>query len=878
MESQPQSQFSFKHNLLFLVKQKKFIFGLLGVAFIGGLVAFLFLNRSQLINQQWSAEKAAYLARRALLDPTPQDIQKLTSASSAKNAVDLLFASASPQEVQAYQNGLSQLQSKKNTYKSDITYNDVEYTYAMIHDPNRAQRMLYYLWENIFSVDGSEKDDGILYDDVKTLHEAIYNDTFGNYLQMVEDVRNNYAMARYLDLTNSPKNDPNENFARELMQLFLIGPYTPLDKAQTQLNYADADVNALAFILTGYKVNKQSRTIYLDPKAHYSGMKTFLGSEYNDPVHIISYIEQQKKHEMAEFLANKLLHYYVTDTPSDADILAVTKMVENNNFVILPIVKELLASDIMYNLTYMHQTRFKSPPQLVTSFYTALYGRDVFDVIPAANILTDLDFQPYRPGSIFGRDGFNNNQLFYSGTIIDKWIGDTHTLLAQNTRAVVNLIAASQDATQLIDTLTQKLNFSTPLPSSVKDKLIAYEHNFSPRLKKSKQNQEDIGLLGLMFAQPEFLLLGGTVDTQMASNAVSSLSNSNSPILVVVRIKGGYDYQQLVANIADPAYAVNRKQAALNSTNSSSLGNGYVLNNAAASLVPLIQQKQAFFISGVGLPNHSRAHDVASKQMETGLLDNGNGILSQFASVLPTTKLISFTNIPPIMLKGGQSLQIGSTNLALFPQRNNNQSMEEQVLKNIFSEREFPNVLAPYYQQALLLDTLAKENIASGGKGTPGNTTTTQLPFLEGLIDHQVGNTYYLYADGTYDTHVDEDLNFDKQIKNLLDNLTKFYNDEKGKRKIAIVVFSEFGRTDKINGGKGTDHGTGGGMVVISNAVNWPEMVGSLTPSTDKYNWSEVKVDERDVWASLFHDLYGLSQEAIFNGSKTISSYTATIH
>ncbi len=871
----PRGEMWVQNIKILLVDQWKLLS--LAFLFLLLLIPTSFIIAKNLLAKQWTQDKAVYLAHRVLLDPIPNDIQKLSRATSARSAVDMLFAPVSQTEEQAYQQGLADLQNKKDTYKNEIQFNNVEYTYQMIHDPDRARRMLYYLWENIFSVDGSEADDGILYDDVKKLDNTIYADAYGNYPQMVEDVRNNYAMARYLDLTNSPKNDPNENFARELMQLFLIGPYTPLDKTQSHSNYSDADVNALAYILTGYKVDKQARTIYFDPRDHYAGQKEFLGDQFNDPIHVISYIEQKKKHEMAEFLASKLLHYYVSDTPLDNDVIAVASLVEKNNFEILPTVKELLSSDIMYNPLYMQQERFKSPPQLVTSFYTTLFGRNNYSVIPSASILTDLDFQPYRPGSIFGRDGFNSNSLFYSGTIVNKWIGDAQGIVGQNMRALKMLQNNVGGYTsQTVSILSQKLSLSSPLPQRVQGKLA----EFLSRTSQKTQQQTFAGLLELLFAQPEFLTVSGNTQSASLPRVSKSQNTSDSPILVVVRIKGGYDYQQLVANTQDPSYYSNRKEMALTPANSTSLGNGYVLNNAAQSLLSLLQKKEAFLISGVGLPNQSRAHDVASKQMETGLLSNGNGILAQLAVANSSVQLISFTNTPPIMLKGQQSLQIGSANLELFQQKKKGNTGENvgQTLISTFSQRQFPSLIASYYNQALLLDSLAKQNVANGGKGTPGNTNTTQLSFLEQLIANHVGNTYYLYADNGYDTHVNEGLVFEKQIKELFDNLTQFYNDEKDKRKVAIVVFSEFGRTNKVNGGKGTDHGIGGGMVVLSNVLSWPEMIGSLTPSTDKYNWSDVKVDERDVWATLFHDLYQLPQNAVFGGTQNITSYPATVN
>src|SRR5258708_1249668 len=215
-------------------------------------------------------------------------------------------------------------------------------------------------------------------------------------------------MAQYLDLTASTAKNPNENFARELMQLFIIGPYTPLDHNRANPNYSDQDVNNLAYILTGFAADKGTHTVYFDQKRHYPGTKTFLDSQFNDPQGAIDYIVQQKKTAASEFLANKLLHYYVSDTPSDQDITTFANVITQNNFEIEPSLKWLFASDLMYQTQYMNAYRFKTPMDLVSSYYNLLFGKDSYSVIPNAQELKDLDFTPYHPGSIFGRYGFNS--------------------------------------------------------------------------------------------------------------------------------------------------------------------------------------------------------------------------------------------------------------------------------------------------------------------------------------------------------------------------------------------------------------------------------------------------------------------------------------
>ncbi len=521
------SHLSFMQKML-----AKKIFIPIVIIVLGGLAVLGVLFSNQhilppipfLSNSAWNTEKAAYLARRAYLNPTEADVKALSNASSAQDAVNIIFAPVSGQGEQNYQQGLKNLEQKKDTFKTDVAYEDALYAYQLVHDPDRVRRKLYYLWENTFSVDAPENGKMITLNDAKTLHQILYDNAFGNYIQLVKNVENNYAMAQYLDLSVSTGRNPNENFARELMQLFLIGPYTPLDHNRTTLNYTDQDVNSLAYILTGFTADKGNHTIYFNQNRHYIGTKPFLGQQYNDPQGAIDFIAQQKKTEAGEFLANKLLHYYVTDTPSDADITTFANTIIQNNFEILPSLKWLFASNIMYEPTYMAQDRYKTPMELISSYYTLLFGEDNYTVIPNAPELSDLNFRPYNPGSIFGRDGFNSNILFYSGTIINRWIADTdrlvHIIPLKNIPALAARLipdpSVIHSPNDLITTLSQELYLDRTLPQPVQQSLQSYLTTSdsgsaipfainSPQYIKSKLQ----GLLSFMLVQPEFLTQSG---------------------------------------------------------------------------------------------------------------------------------------------------------------------------------------------------------------------------------------------------------------------------------------------------------------------------------------------------------------------------------
>ncbi|MHB1172450.1 MAG: DUF1800 family protein [Lacisediminihabitans sp.] len=186
------------------------------VATLGGSAYAVYVNFG---TAELGSVTAEYLARRVLLDPTPADIAKLATAPTAADAVNELFQAPSSSDATAYNAGLAKLTTSATSAKNPVAASGVAYAYQLVHDPNQATLKLYYLWENIFSVDAQDKDEGITYSDVDKLHSILYKNATGSYLTMLKDVQTNYALDRYLNLTQSKKASPNENFSRELMQV-----------------------------------------------------------------------------------------------------------------------------------------------------------------------------------------------------------------------------------------------------------------------------------------------------------------------------------------------------------------------------------------------------------------------------------------------------------------------------------------------------------------------------------------------------------------------------------------------------------------------------------------------------------------------------------
>src|SRR5579884_359515 len=116
-------------SLLKRLLTKKILLPVTVILLVIGTITGIWLLHSHsgipfLQNTAWNNEKAAYLARRVYLNPTIDDVKKLSSASSAQDAVNMIFAPVSQTDEQQYQQGLQNLVNNRSTYKNENIYED----------------------------------------------------------------------------------------------------------------------------------------------------------------------------------------------------------------------------------------------------------------------------------------------------------------------------------------------------------------------------------------------------------------------------------------------------------------------------------------------------------------------------------------------------------------------------------------------------------------------------------------------------------------------------------------------------------------------------------------------------------------------------------
>ncbi|WP_165423719.1 DUF1800 domain-containing protein [Ktedonosporobacter rubrisoli] len=182
-------------------------------------------------------------------------------------------------------------------------------------------------------------------------------DTFDNILL---GITSDPAMLVYLDLTKSRKHAPNENYARELMELFTLGLG----------HYTQQDVTAGAASLTGWHVVGSTTSSHYVAADHNTQMKQYLGHtgnlDYKDVVHILA------NHPAASwFICRKLFTFFAYENPSETDLQPLVDTYTKSNHNIGAVMRALLLSP-QFSSPKAYHSRIKSPTEFVVGTYRAL--------------------------------------------------------------------------------------------------------------------------------------------------------------------------------------------------------------------------------------------------------------------------------------------------------------------------------------------------------------------------------------------------------------------------------------------------------------------------------------------------------------------------
>jgi len=329
----------------------------------------------------WTKAQAAHLLRRTTFGLNKAHLDQMLAFGNATAAVDaILTVPTTPPDppINNYSNGMytdpavPQGQTWINApYDVEAEGYRIEswrgwWLDRMVEGDANIQEKMTLFWHNHFATQTTSLFVGA---PIYRHNQLLRDNILGNFKDFVKSVTLNPFMLYYLNGYLNNVAAPDENYARELQELFTVGKDTPQ-------NYSEDDVVAAARVLTGWTVNSNGETVFR-PQLHDAGFKVF-STFYNNTVitgssdggaeldALLDMIFQ--KQEVSLYLSRKLYRYFVyykIDADVEANVIEpMAQIFRDNNYEILPVVRALLLSEHFFDATNKG-CQIKNPLDLV---------------------------------------------------------------------------------------------------------------------------------------------------------------------------------------------------------------------------------------------------------------------------------------------------------------------------------------------------------------------------------------------------------------------------------------------------------------------------------------------------------------------------------
>ncbi|GAC1374102.1 MAG: hypothetical protein NVSMB32_17400 [Actinomycetota bacterium] len=319
---------------------------LLGLAGLGGVVAAA--GTAYLVEHPAAAHpapraQAAHLLRRAGFAPSQAELTAAMARGLSRTIDDLVH----PERVDD-----SALDAALAGHSFDFTkVADLRrwwLTRMALSRRPLVEKMTFF-WHGLLTSSIDKAGKGAL---MYVQHPFLRSHALGTLGDLMTGISRDGAMLRWLDGTGSNKAHPNENYAREFMELFTMGVG----------NYTQADVTAAARAFTGWVVDQQGQVSFRPP-AHDDGVKTFLGHTgkfgLNDIVSIVLAHPATPR-----YLAGRLWSFFAYPNPSDADLAPVVEAYSKTHGNIAAMLEAVLRSPGFAGPT-AYRALVKSPTELI---------------------------------------------------------------------------------------------------------------------------------------------------------------------------------------------------------------------------------------------------------------------------------------------------------------------------------------------------------------------------------------------------------------------------------------------------------------------------------------------------------------------------------
>lgn len=415
--------------------------------------------------QQWNRRLAAHLCRRAGFGATSQELDELVKRTPSQIARSFVTNAEAASQQDPETDALAAAMLATGNSRNLAAW----WLYRMLNSPwsGPEARMtspllekLTLFWHGHFATSAEKVDDAEM---MFAQNRLLRRHALGDFGAMTQQISRDPAMLIYLDSTTNRKAHPNENYAREIMELFCLG----------EGNYTERDIQELARCFTGWEVRRKK--FRFNKYQHDTGSKTILGETGQfggkEGVGIVL-----KQNALPQFIAGKLIQFFVFDEPSAPEhlIAPLARLLRESDLNIAPVVERIFASNIFYSPLAVGQ-KVRSPVELGIGLLRCLNGSSNLDLV--AQRLDEIGQAVFYPPNVKGWDGgrtwINTSTLLGRSKLVGELLRhETTRFDGQNleTLARQNGVNSTEELVNWLD----ELLLAVPFRDAAKNELVKF--------------------------------------------------------------------------------------------------------------------------------------------------------------------------------------------------------------------------------------------------------------------------------------------------------------------------------------------------------------------------------------------------------------------
>ena len=403
----------------------------------------------------WTRELAAHLYRRAGFAATWPQLEEAVAVGCQATVERLM--TAGPQTEQFYLEAARSAESLLGT--NDAQQLAAWWLYVLIHSPHPLLERLTLFWHGHFATSAAKVTDVRM---MYAQNSLLRKHALGSFRALLDAASKDPAMLVWLDSTTNHKAHPNENFAREVMELFCLGIG----------NYSEHDIKEAARAFTGWELRQNE--FRFNRYQHDAGQKAVLGQTGawtgDDVLRIL--LEQPAA---GHFLVRKLFRWLVSETahPPAALIEPLAAGLRQHDYDLAWLVRTVLSSNLFFSPHAVRQ-RIKGPVELAIGLLRSLESSA--NTVALQEDLRKLGQAVFFPPNVKGWDGgtawINSSTLVGRANLIWAIAGGDGRMKARVLPEKLTALPGVDQPAARVGRLVDLL-LACPLPDAVQVQLVS---------------------------------------------------------------------------------------------------------------------------------------------------------------------------------------------------------------------------------------------------------------------------------------------------------------------------------------------------------------------------------------------------------------------